>query len=161
MNDLNWICTKCGLRKPLADFMTDRSRPSGHKQPCKSCCKEAARRWHARNPEKVKAKYRRRVERGIYQKVVRHLRSEVIEAYGSKCACCGETETKFLVIDHIFNDGAQHRRDHKLTAGYKFYAWLKRWGFPKDRFQLLCWNCNIAKGRFGECPHIKANAHPG
>jgi predicted HNH restriction endonuclease len=30
---------------------------------------------------------------------------------------------------------------------------LKRQGFPKDEFQLLCSNCNQAKHRYGQCPH--------
>jgi hypothetical protein len=29
-------------------------------------------------------------------------------------------------------------------------------GYPKDNFQLLCMNCNFAKGHRGECPHQTA-----
>ena len=35
------------------------------------------------------------------------------------------------------------------------YRWLKKHGFPKEGFQLLCYNCNCAKGFFGKCPHKK------
>ena len=38
------------------------------------------------------------------------LRADAIEAYGSKCSCCGESESRFLTFDHINNDGAEHRR---------------------------------------------------
>ena len=96
----------------------------------------------------------------------RKVKLEVIAAYGYKCVCCGESEPKFLSIDHIFNDGAEHRRQlveqgvlkkapygHIMYGSDKMYRWLKRQGYPKDRFQLLCYNCNCAKGFWGKCPH--------
>jgi len=30
--------------------------------------------------------------------------------------------------------------------------WLVTNNFPKG-FQILCWNCNFAKGMLGKCPH--------
>jgi hypothetical protein len=30
---------------------------------------------------------------------------------------------------------------------------VKAAGYPKDRYQLLCHNCNMAKGFYGLCPH--------
>jgi hypothetical protein len=30
---------------------------------------------------------------------------------------------------------------------------LKRQGWPKDGYTVLCLNCNIAKGATGTCPH--------
>jgi hypothetical protein len=83
------------------------------------------------------------------------LRALVIQAYGGVCACCGESEPKFLGIDHVFNDGAAHRRELSPSRLYRF---LKNQGFPKDRYQLLCHNCNLAKGFYGECPHIEGRA---
>lgn len=87
------------------------------------------------------------------------VRAEVIDAYGGKCVCCGETQPLFLTVDHIFNDGAAQRRERKTKTGTHFsgtvfYRWLKNNGFPKDRFQLLCMNCNVAKGVYGFCPHV-------
>ena len=32
--------------------------------------------------------------------------------------------------------------------------WIKKNNFPKG-FQILCHNCNVAKGIYGECPHEK------
>lgn len=40
-----------------------------------------------------------------------------------------------------------------MPSGWNFYRWLKNNGFPKKDFQLLCFNCNCAKGFFGMCPH--------
>jgi hypothetical protein len=83
------------------------------------------------------------------------LKREVLSHYGDCiCACCGESNIEFLQIDHINNDGAAHRKSlgSSRLCGHKFYRWLKRNGFPTG-FQVLCSNCNMAKGFYGECPH--------
>lgn len=81
----------------------------------------------------------------------RKARQRAIEFYGGICACCGENEIKFLAIDHINNNGASHRR----SIGTKNVAlWIIKNNFPKG-FQILCHNCNMAKGFYGECPHKK------
>jgi hypothetical protein len=75
------------------------------------------------------------------------------ECHGGKCNCCGETQIKFLVIDHINNDGAQER---KITGMNTMVLWkrLIKEGFPRDKYQLLCSNCNEGKRRnHGICPH--------
>ncbi len=78
----------------------------------------------------------------------RHL---CITAYGGyACACCGETASEFLQIDHINNDGADHRR--QVGKGNATYKWLIKNGFPPG-FQVLCANCNYAKAHYGYCPH--------
>lgn len=74
-------------------------------------------------------------------------RDKVLEHYGKFCACCGEDERVFLAIDHINDDGAEHRRIIKQNI----CPWLVRNGFPKG-FQTLCHNCNFAKSH-GGCPH--------
>ncbi len=83
------------------------------------------------------------------------LRAEVLQAYGNMCACCEEVEPKFLSIDHPNNDGAEHRRRIGVNSGFHFYLWLRREGFPEG-FQVLCHNCNQAKGSYGQCPHEEA-----
>jgi hypothetical protein len=72
------------------------------------------------------------------------LKSEVFNAYGNRCKCCGETRQELLTIDHIFNDGNLDRKKHR--SGIGLYSWIRQNNFPKDRFQLLCWNCNCSKG---------------
>lgn len=79
------------------------------------------------------------------------LRSEVLIAYGGTCMCCGEARPEVLAVDHINGDGSNHRR--VVGAGRAFYSWLRKNGFPKDNFQLLCYNCNFAKHVYGTCPH--------
>lgn len=78
------------------------------------------------------------------------LKDAAYAAYGGyECACCGETTKEFLQLDHVNNDGAEHRR---AIGGLTIYAWLKKANYPPG-FQVLCANCNHAKGHYGECPH--------
>lgn len=81
-----------------------------------------------------------------------NLRALVIREYGAKCACCGESESMFLGLDHINNDGGEERRRIGKN-NISTYRYVRDLGFPKDRYQLLCHNCNLAKGFYGECPH--------
>jgi len=84
------------------------------------------------------------------------LRREMIEAYGSVCACCGEGEYQFLQLDHIENDGHIDRKIHRTSC--KLFARLKKDGWPRDRYQLLCANCNFGKMmNGGVCPHKTTN----
>jgi len=87
----------------------------------------------------------------------RKRREIVLFFYGGnppKCACCGEMEIKFLTLDHINNDGAKHRRElwKNNKKGGNLCQWLITNNFPKG-FQILCYNCNCAKGFYGKCPH--------
>lgn len=83
------------------------------------------------------------------------LKTEALAAYGNRCACCGEDAPEFLTIDHVHGDGRSHRRE--VGRGHGIYRWLKKQGYPKDRFQILCFNCNCAKGTNMQCPHEKVD----
>ncbi len=103
---------------------------------------EKARKYVAENREEINERQRKcNVERRV----------RVLWTYGSRCVCCGESRYEFLAIDHVNGDGAAHR--HKIgKGGSSFYAWLIKNNFPEG-FQILCWNCNWAKGVYGKCPH--------
>lgn len=84
------------------------------------------------------------------------LREEIFQQYGAKCACCGESEPLFLELDHVNNDG-QEERQGKGRGSRNIYALVKKGGFCKERYQLLCSNCNQGKRRNGGiCPHKNA-----
>ena len=69
-----------------------------------------------------------------------------------KCACCGEDDFNALTIDHINNDGAQHRKELKGSTS-SIHTWLIKNNFPEG-FQTLCFNCNWGKHiNSGICPH--------
>jgi hypothetical protein len=68
-----------------------------------------------------------------------------------RCQCCGEDEEQFLALDHI--DGAGPRHPTRRSGGNSFYAWLMKQSFPPG-LQVLCHNCNCAKGKDRDCPHV-------
>jgi hypothetical protein len=112
----------------------------------KAKVRESERRYHQKNAQK----------RNELNRVWRAaLKAEIILAYGGKCRCCGESEPKFLTVDHTENDGHKHRLQIG-NGGMTTYRWLRKNGFPKKGFQLLCFNCNLAKSFFGACPHTEA-----
>lgn len=75
-------------------------------------------------------------------------RKKVFKHYGGKCVCCGITTPEFLEVDHVNNDGKEHRK----TTGRHVYTWIIKNGFPTD-LQLLCANCNRSKSKLGVCAH--------
>jgi len=90
------------------------------------------------------------------------LKREVIGIYSDNtfiCACCGEDIMSILTIDHIDNNGAEHRRELE-EQGIDIYKWLKTNNYPRDNYQVLCYNCNIGKYRNnGVCPHTQKHAY--
>jgi hypothetical protein len=131
---------------------------------------EWMRQWRAKHPELAKAKYlrsnKKRSEAGKFRahylknktryaengrRRAQGIKLEVINNYGGKCACCGESNLIFLAIDHIDGGGRKHLESLGINAGCIFHRWLKKNNFPQG-FQVLCHNCNFAKSN-GGCPH--------
>lgn len=96
----------------------------------------------------------RKCESNRGRKQHKELRLRVIKEYGGKCQCkgCNEDKWEFLSIDHINGGGNKHR---KIIGRSAIYRWLVKNNFPKDKFQLLCMNCNWSRGMYGYCPHEK------
>lgn len=89
------------------------------------------------------------------QRYYRRLKVAATEAYGGNCACCGEDQLPFLTIDHVNNDGNEHRLEIPAGGG-STYRWLRNNNWPTG-FQVLCWNCNDGKHwNGGVCPHLSA-----
>jgi hypothetical protein len=86
------------------------------------------------------------------------LKDNTFKAYGGYiCCCCGETDQAFLTLDHIANDGNEHRgrlrNGRRWLSGDAVYLDLRRRGYPPV-VQVLCFNCNMGKHRNGgTCPH--------
>lgn len=76
----------------------------------------------------------------------------ILAAYGPRCACCGESRQQFLTLDHVNGDGAAERgaRGTNLPVKRRLAALVKRGEIPTT-YQLLCYNCNCARGARGWC----------
>lgn len=108
-------------------------------------------RWRLAYPEAWKALGKR------WRDGVRY---RCLAAYSNglpSCACCEEETFEFLTLDHIDGGGNEARRREGHRGGTAQYSRLSRQGFPPG-YQVLCWNCNAAKGLYGECPHVTAEA---
>ena len=115
---------------------------------------EYQKKWRKKNLEKVRGKKR------VWEKEYRKkLRLDILNAYSNndpKCACCGESNLGFLTIDHIDDNGAEHRRSISKSGrrcGWGLNQWLRRNNYPKG-FQILCFNCNCGKHIYRKCPHM-------
>lgn len=132
------LCGNCGKR-PIAKCS---------KVMCFTCVKHF-RSYNNKNKERY------RLQRRAWQEAFRdRLRIDAFNAYGGPfCRCCKEDTLEFLEIDHINNDGAEHRRKMRKQLAWNWiYSWLKKHNYPKG-FQVLCSNCNKALWRYGQCPH--------
>ena len=87
-------------------------------------------------------------------------RKIVINYYSNgtnKCDCCSESIYEFLTIDHINNDGAEHRRKIGIIEG-SLIEWLYTHKLP-DGFKVMCFNCNCGRAHTKDniCPHKMVN----
>lgn len=105
---------------------------------CPDCRKKYLQEWR-RLPDSVERKARRH----------REVREIVFFGYGHKCACCGESRSEFLAIDHV-NGGGGKERKTKSTRQIANRIIKER--FPPE-FRILCHNCNLSIGWYGYCPH--------
>jgi hypothetical protein len=152
-------CKLCSQTKPAESF-------TGGAWQCRACLNARNHaRYHERYAVSEEFKATRKIKsRGYYkankeqhnQRVRarnQYLRDLVFEVYGRSCACCGESMREFLTVDHINNDGNRHRAE---IGGTAIARWLVKNNFPPG-FQILCFNCNIAKHVYGgRCPHQAA-----
>ena len=77
-------------------------------------------------------------QRNYNRQVYRDKRKSILDTLGNRCVCCGETEEIYLEIDHVFNDGSKDKAPS-----------LKKIKENKERYQILCCNCNRAKHKNG------------
>lgn len=119
------ICTKCDQERPLNQYGWREARGINRRRirrrQCAGCFGE---KRHAQ---------------------FLHRKTSVCNAYGGCfCGWCGDNDMNVLTVDHINNNGAQHRRKSKIYSGHSLYLWLIRECFPPG-FQILCMSCNLAK----------------
>ena len=111
------------------------------------------------------------------QLVFSHYSKKLSNSDIPRCNCCGYTGIEFLTVDHIIPKREMEKKvrsvvrsisenvsltPKEIAMGYKstrkadsLNQWLITNDFPKG-FQILCWNCNFAKGSPAvsfKCPH--------
>jgi hypothetical protein len=159
---------KKGPGRPRVHLVADESDPEAHLAARRASVRTNLDNFYARNPglRKEYGDAWRQANPGKYseynRKSLLKLKREVMDAYGGCCACCGETELVFLTIDHVNDDGAEHRREMAAESGFEYsqagartYRWLRKNNYP-DGFQVLCANCNCGKQwNRGVCPHAQ------
>ncbi len=142
------LCPQCRAPKPSEDFSKDIKSKDGLNRLCKEHFNS-----YSRN------RYAIRVAGGTWKdngyESREKLRDVIFAAYGNICTCCGESERRFLTIEHIGGGGARHRQE----AGnqYRMMLDIIKQGFPKDKYTILCILCNFGT-RYGHtCPHQEIN----
>lgn len=153
------ICQVCHRRKSLTYFPYQRREKGTYSDNiCKKCRALYKHEYYEKN--KHKRKEMRREHPEIFRMAEKNrfakLKAEILVAYGNRCFCCGETEPRFLTVEHSWHDGGEHRK----RVGKQVYRDLRKKGFPKNiGIIILCWNCNMAT-RYGEiCPHKKVGGY--
>lgn len=117
---------------------------------------DSQKNYRKNNHERVREIERRYFEKNREERLRKmreyhaKLKTMVFEAYGHKCACCGEEKREFLCIDHKNGGGTKER---KLLGSRPLLRQIVKGNFPKEKYQLLCHNCNMSMGFYGYCPH--------
>jgi len=114
-------CKVCGVEKNISDFYPGR-------KDCKNCKNAAARQWRKDNPENTErhlARMRERTKERRYGVTQEHF-DQMLLSQDNKCKICNIefSGSKFTHIDHC--------HDTDKVRG------------------LLCNNCNLALGQFGD-----------
>lgn len=134
-------CSDCGVQKLISEFLFSK-KTYKYKEICRDCNGRRVVRETPGRPISIqREKQKTDAQRA---KALRH--------YGGKCACCGENTPVFLAIDHLANNGNQHRYDGDRRRFSRIGSWLEKNGYPEG-FQVLCNNCNWAKHVNELCPH--------
>jgi len=119
---------------------------------------ERRREWGRKYAAEMYSKHK--VE--INQKCIKHarrrkavLRKELFSIYGDVCACCGETEKRFLTLEHINGSGLPQSNSKRLKTLGVEKVWKEAIeANDPTKFEILCYNCNWGRRiNNGVCPH--------
>lgn len=114
-------CYSCGYARPLDQFCSDRSRPDGRNNLCRSCA--AKRKNRGRGIPSSRPDYRRAKRHGLTVE-------QLTALLANGCGACGSTGG--LVIDH----------DHSCCPGIGSCGRCVR--------GVLCGEHNLALGKLGD-----------
>lgn len=153
-------CGRCKCTKALTDFYKNQANPNGYQHICIECSK-----WWASTPKGLESRrlrtaynYKKNREQVMERRrsddaAIRLMALQKVSGLTIPCcACCNENEIKFLALDHKYNNGNIERRENPKAQ--KLPRWLKKNNYANlDQYQVLCYNCNMAKAFYKQCPH--------
>lgn len=123
---------------------------------CKKCsCGLNEQNWH-NSLKKLNSKICKPCHNesvGLYKRSkYREYKKSIFNKLNNKCSCCSIDDDKLLSIDHINGGGSKEKSIHR---GFKYIKYLDNLSLNslKDKYQLLCYNCNYCKGFWGTCYH--------
>lgn len=154
-------CPRCKKEKPFSEFPKLKRSKTATYTYCRECANAKRMHYYYANRKNILAHLRvhrqkddvkiRRAHQA--RKAQAKIRLEALRAYGGpipKCCCCQEADVRFLTLDHINRDGKRHRQE---VGNGSIYRWLRKNGWPPG-LRVMCFNCNLASGIYGVCPHV-------
>ena len=130
------MCSTCHTLLPNTVFHKQYGRKDGLQRECKLC-----RKKHKKTYDSYQKGYRNRQKKLVYDHYC--VDGKIC------CATCGFSNIKALSIDHINNNGSEHRKE--ISKGKKYnigsiaiYRSIINNNYP-DGFQILCMNCQWIK----------------
>lgn len=129
-----------------------------YRDPVKARAKARKYYYYPRNIARTRQRYIDNRDEHLERERLWRIRTkqEVIEGYGGRCVCCGETNHNFMTLDHVNSDGSKHRKEIGGGGTNRTWRWALKNRFPSN-LQLLCFNCNCGRHlNGGICPHLEA-----
>lgn len=98
--------------------------------------KEWRRKWELKNRDK---------RRETNKQYSRRRKAKVLKLLGTKCNCCGIKEFWNLTVDHIIP------QDKTRIISQVVHVGILNGKEDLSQFQILCFGCNLSKGRYKKC----------
>ena len=118
VNRTSKVCTKCGVDKPLGEFVKQKDSFDGLNWNCKDCVKKYHKEWYRENKERQKKNAKRYRKENPDANYTHHIKNTygISKKYYNKmfkdqkgaCAICGTHQselTKRLFVDHCHKEG--------------------------------------------------------
>lgn len=86
------ICTKCGIEKPLTEFVKNKTKKNGYASECKECKHKRYLDYYKNNKSKFYANKKRHKEK---------IKDYINSAKSCGCKLCGEKDIACLDFHHI------------------------------------------------------------
>ena len=131
-------CATCGQVRPGPEYRRGKTKARWHAD-CLACAKA---RW-----ARMTAVHGKRY--------LQERKARVFDKLGRACFCCGETRERLLSVDHLNDDGAKVRREKLYTDSW---TEVEKNAYDPSRYAIACFNCNMARGIHGVCPHQEERA---